>query len=270
MRLFEKQICLIPLIYIMTDNTHQPSPYDAVLGRQSSSSVNPDDLDRLEAVKKRLNNGSEQVRIAALKEALNYGQPGLALVFQIVKNGTGAIQKSGFDLLLERLVREREKIDREILELTTKYFPLGSDFEVNATETTESQKNIEESLESIEKIASVQLSFQDIFVRIQKVFSEQQEVNPEEVTLETPVILGSYGCYRASGSSSWYSSSGYHSSSYIFSTPSQNNPLNIDELDSVELIMAVEEEFDIEIPDEAVENIKTIKELVNYIEAKLY
>jgi acyl carrier protein len=34
--------------------------------------------------------------------------------------------------------------------------------------------------------------------------------------------------------------------------------------------MAVEEKFDIEIPDEAVENIKTIKELVNYLEANLH
>ena len=45
--------------------------------------------------------------------------------------------------------------------------------------------------------------------------------------------------------------------------------LGADSLDVVELIMALEEEFDMEIPDEAVENIKTIGDIVKYIEEKL-
>lgn len=42
--------------------------------------------------------------------------------------------------------------------------------------------------------------------------------------------------------------------------------LGADSLDIVELIMAFEENFDIEIPDEAAEKIKTVQDVVNYIE----
>ena len=45
------------------------------------------------------------------------------------------------------------------------------------------------------------------------------------------------------------------------------NDLGADTLDTVELIMALEEEFDIEIPDEKAEKIKTVGEAVSYIEA---
>ncbi|MZP29082.1 acyl carrier protein [Heliobacterium undosum] len=41
--------------------------------------------------------------------------------------------------------------------------------------------------------------------------------------------------------------------------------LNADSLDIVELVMALEEEFDIEIPDEDAEKIKTIGSAVEYI-----
>ncbi len=43
--------------------------------------------------------------------------------------------------------------------------------------------------------------------------------------------------------------------------------LGADSLDIVELIMALEEEFDIEIPDGEAENIKTVADVVNYIKA---
>ena len=42
--------------------------------------------------------------------------------------------------------------------------------------------------------------------------------------------------------------------------------LGADSLDIVELIMAFEEEFNIEIPDEIAEKIKTVKDAVDYIE----
>ena len=42
--------------------------------------------------------------------------------------------------------------------------------------------------------------------------------------------------------------------------------LGADSLDIVELIMAFEEEFGIEIPDEAAEKIKTVQDVVSYIE----
>ncbi len=42
--------------------------------------------------------------------------------------------------------------------------------------------------------------------------------------------------------------------------------LGADSLDIVELIMAFEEEFSIEIPDEAAEKIKTVQDVVKYID----
>ncbi len=41
--------------------------------------------------------------------------------------------------------------------------------------------------------------------------------------------------------------------------------LGADSLDTVELVMAFEEEFNIEIPDEAAEKIQTIKDAIEYI-----
>lgn len=50
-------------------------------------------------------------------------------------------------------------------------------------------------------------------------------------------------------------------------TPSANfiDDLGADSLDTVELVMALEEEFEVEIPDEDAENIKTVQDVVNYI-----
>ena len=41
--------------------------------------------------------------------------------------------------------------------------------------------------------------------------------------------------------------------------------LGADSLDIVELVMAMEEEFEVEIPDEEAENIKTVGDAVNYV-----
>ena len=45
--------------------------------------------------------------------------------------------------------------------------------------------------------------------------------------------------------------------------------LGADSLDIVELIMAFEEEFEIEIPDEKAEKIKTVEDVVKYIDEKI-
>jgi acyl carrier protein len=45
--------------------------------------------------------------------------------------------------------------------------------------------------------------------------------------------------------------------------------LGADSLDTVELVMAFEEEFDLEIPDEDAEEITTVRDAVTYIEEKL-
>lgn len=44
--------------------------------------------------------------------------------------------------------------------------------------------------------------------------------------------------------------------------------LGADSLDTVELVMALEEEFDTEIPDEDAEKIRTVKDVYDYIESK--
>ena len=44
--------------------------------------------------------------------------------------------------------------------------------------------------------------------------------------------------------------------------------LGADSLDTVELVMAFEEAFDLDIPDDEAEKIKTVKDAVDYIEAK--
>lgn len=45
--------------------------------------------------------------------------------------------------------------------------------------------------------------------------------------------------------------------------------LGADSLDSVELVMALEEEFEIEIPDEEAEKVTTVKETIAYIKENL-
>ena len=43
--------------------------------------------------------------------------------------------------------------------------------------------------------------------------------------------------------------------------------LGADSLDTVELVMALEEEFDVEIPDDEAENITTVREAVGFVDA---
>jgi acyl carrier protein len=51
----------------------------------------------------------------------------------------------------------------------------------------------------------------------------------------------------------------------IKTTSSFIEDLGADSLDIVELVMAMEEEFEVEIPDEEAENIKTVQDAVSYI-----
>ena len=48
-----------------------------------------------------------------------------------------------------------------------------------------------------------------------------------------------------------------------------SDDLGADSLDVVELVMSLEEEFNIEIPDEEVENIKTVGDIVKYVEDRI-
>lgn len=45
--------------------------------------------------------------------------------------------------------------------------------------------------------------------------------------------------------------------------------LDIDSITYYEIIMELEDEFDIDIPDEAADDMRTVSDLVNYIEARV-
>lgn len=79
------------------------------------------------------------------------------------------------------------------------------------------------------------MSQQDTFERVQKIVAEQLGVDAAEVI------------------------------------PAANfaNDLGADSLDTVELVMALEEEFEIEIPDDAAEKMMTVQEAVDYINGKV-
>ena len=51
----------------------------------------------------------------------------------------------------------------------------------------------------------------------------------------------------------------------IKATSSFIEDLGADSLDIVELVMAMEEEFEVEIPDEEAEHIKTVQDAINFI-----
>ena len=51
----------------------------------------------------------------------------------------------------------------------------------------------------------------------------------------------------------------------VTETASFMDDLGADSLDTVELVMALEEEFDIEISDEDAEKIQTVKEAISYV-----
>jgi acyl carrier protein len=47
------------------------------------------------------------------------------------------------------------------------------------------------------------------------------------------------------------------------------NDLNADSLDIVEMVMAIEKEFDLEIPDDEAEKIRTVQDAIDYITANV-
>ena len=55
----------------------------------------------------------------------------------------------------------------------------------------------------------------------------------------------------------------------VSDSASFDDDLGADSLDTVELVMALEEEFECEIPDEEAENITTVQQAVEYVEAHL-
>ena len=75
----------------------------------------------------------------------------------------------------------------------------------------------------------------DVFERLANIISKKTKVKKEEIKLDSDFELD----------------------------------LNLDSLDIVEIVMAIEEEFNITIPDDDVQKLKTVKDAVEYIQNKI-
>jgi hypothetical protein len=84
------------------NNPQQPREYDAVLGGNSLSIEGAAVLGGIEGVKLRLQNPNSKVRIAALEQALNYGEQGLDLVIAGLKDESWDIQNAAYLILSDR------------------------------------------------------------------------------------------------------------------------------------------------------------------------
>lgn len=71
-----------------------------------------------------------------------------------------------------------------------------------------------------------------VYEKVKKILCDQLDIEEEKVTLEANII----------------------------------DDLGADSLDVVDLVMGLEEEFNIEIPDDQIENMKTVGDIVKYIE----
>ncbi len=74
-----------------------------------------------------------------------------------------------------------------------------------------------------------------VLEKIKSILSEQFDVEEDSITIDTNII----------------------------------NDLGADSMDIVDLLMSIEDEFEIEIPDEEIENVKTVGEVVRDIESRL-
>ncbi len=72
-----------------------------------------------------------------------------------------------------------------------------------------------------------------VFEKVRAILCDQLDLDEDKVTMESSIV----------------------------------DDLGADSLDVVDLVMSLEEEFEIEIPDEEIENIKLVGDLVKYIEA---
>jgi formylglycine-generating enzyme required for sulfatase activity len=81
------------------NHPQQPREYDAVLGGNSPSLEGAAVLGGIEGVKLRLQNPDAKVRIAALEQALNYGEQGLDLVIAGLKDKSWDIQNAAYLIL---------------------------------------------------------------------------------------------------------------------------------------------------------------------------
>jgi hypothetical protein len=86
----------------MPDHPNQPQQYDAVFGGQTPIRAGSAILGGLQGVKRHLDSAVEEQRIAALSEALKYGEVGLDLVIGALQDESEKLQKAAYLLLRER------------------------------------------------------------------------------------------------------------------------------------------------------------------------
>ncbi|MFN6480179.1 STM4015 family protein [Nostoc sp. DedQUE07] len=100
----------------MTNNQNQPRDYDAVLGGQSPPPVDGVVLGGIEGVKRSLSNPVITVRIAALSEALKYGDAGLDVLIQALQDKSRLVQRFAYRLL-------KQKTERQVKQALQAYKP---------------------------------------------------------------------------------------------------------------------------------------------------
>ena len=71
-----------------------------------------------------------------------------------------------------------------------------------------------------------------VFEKVREILCDQLDIEEDQVTMESSIV----------------------------------DDLGADSLDIVDLVMSIEDEFDLEFPDEAVENVKTVGDVVKYLE----
>ncbi|HEY9691644.1 MAG TPA: WD40 repeat domain-containing protein [Oculatellaceae cyanobacterium] len=86
----------------MPEKPQQPRKYDAVLGGTAATPSSGVVLGGLDGVKTRLASASVEVRVSAVKDALNYGETGIDLVIQALNDSSEEVQDCAYLLLRER------------------------------------------------------------------------------------------------------------------------------------------------------------------------
>ena len=71
-----------------------------------------------------------------------------------------------------------------------------------------------------------------VFEKLREIISEQLEISEELITMESNI----------------------------------RDDFDADSLDFVDIVMSIEDEFNVEVPDEALENVRTVEDVVKYIE----
>ncbi|MEG4574590.1 formylglycine-generating enzyme family protein [Microcoleus sp. N3A4] len=86
----------------MPDTENRPREYDSVLGSQNSTPIDAAVLGGILGVKSRLASTILKVRIAALSEALNYGEAGLDLIVSALQDESMQVKLAAYSLLKDR------------------------------------------------------------------------------------------------------------------------------------------------------------------------